>query len=439
MTTVAARRTDLDELVGESREHVTERLWGRDRSTTIIGAVAFLVVALPLAFFAEASHVPSPGTVLLLILAYALVSRVEFEIGNGSAIPTQLVFVPMLFVLPAGIIPLSVALALVLGSLPDVGLKRMHPERLLVHIVNAWHAVGPAAVLLAVGEPELSWSSWKIVVAALLAQFAFDFASSAVRGRLVLGIRPLEQLRVMGWVYLVDAALTPVGMAIAIAAAGEPPALLAGLPLAALLSVLARERQKRISNALELSHAYRGTAFLLGDVVEADDAYTGSHSRDVVELVLAVVDVLDLDPRERREAEFAALLHDIGKIRIPSELINKPGPLTPDERTLMETHTVEGERMLARVGGLLGDVGKTVRSCHEYFDGRGYPDGLAGDDIPMTARIVACCDAFNAMTTDRSYRSALSFDEAVEELQKNSGTQFDPGVVDALLSTLRAA
>jgi len=84
-------------------------------------------------------------------------------------------------------------------------------------------------------------------------------------------------------------------------------------------------------------------------------------------------------------------------------------------------------------------VGKTVRSCHEYFDGRGYPDGLAGDDIPMTARIVACCDAFNAMTTDRSYRSALSLDEAVEELQKNSGTQFDPAVVDALLSTLRAA
>ena len=439
MATVAAQRTDLDELVGESREHVTERLLGRDRSTTIIGALAFLAVALPLAVFPDGGLAPSAGVVLLLILAYALVSRVEFEIGNGSAIPTQLVFVPMLFVLPSGMVPIAVALALVLGSVPDVALRRMDPERLLVHIVNAWHAVGPAAVLLVAGEPELSWSSLLVVLAALLAQFGFDFASSAVRGLVVLGITLREQLRVMGWVYLVDTALTPVGMAVAIAAAGKQIALLSGLPLVALLSVLAKERQKRISNALELSHAYRGTAFLLGDVVEADDAYTGSHSRDVVELVLAVADVLDLDAHERREAEFAALLHDVGKIRIPGELINKPGPLTPEERALMETHTVEGERMLARVGGLLGDVGETVRSCHERYDGGGYPDGLAGDEIPIIARIVTCCDAFNAMTTDRAYRSALSFDAAVEELKRNRGTQFDPAVVDALLSTLRAA
>ena len=149
----------------------------------------------------------------------------------------------------------------------------------------------------------------------------------------------------------------------------------------------------RIDHALELGHAYRGTALLLGDVVEADDAYTGSHSRDVVELVLGVAGQLGLSPAERRQAEFAALLHDVGKVRIPSEIINKPGPLTSAERAVIETHTIEGEQMLEKVGGLLGEVGRIVRSCHERVDGAGYPDRLAGEEIPLIARIVCCCDA----------------------------------------------
>ena len=103
-------------------------------------------------------------------------------------------------------------------------------------------------------------------------------------------------------------------------------------------------------------------------------------------------------------------------------------------------HTIEGEKMLEKVGGLLGDVGRVVRSCHERWDGGGYPDGLAGEDIPLTARIVSACDAFNAMTTDRSYRAALPVGEALDELRRNSGTQFDPRVVDALVAVgLRGA
>ena len=102
----------------------------------------------------------------------------------------------------------------------------------------------------------------------------------------------------------------------------------------------------------------------------------------------------------------------------------------------METHTVEGERLLAKVGGLLGDVGRVVRSCHERWDGGGYPDGLAGEQIPLVARIVMCCDAFNAMTTDRSYRKALPKEAAVAELERNAGSQFDPRVVAALLRRL---
>jgi HD-GYP domain-containing protein (c-di-GMP phosphodiesterase class II) len=203
-----------------------------------------------------------------------------------------------------------------------------------------------------------------------------------------------------------------------------------------LLGFFARERQVRIDHAIELGQAYRGTAFLLGDVVEADDAYTGSHSRDVVSLVLAVCDQLALDARERRDAEFVALLHDVGKIRVPSEIINKPGALTPEERAIINMHTIEGERLLSQVGGILGNVGRIVRSCHEDWDGTGYPDGLVGEDIPLVARIVRCCDAFSAMTTDRPYRKARSVGEALEELRRCSGTDFDPQVVEALAASV---
>ena len=175
---------------------------------------------------------------------------------------------------------------------------------------------------------------------------------------------------------------------------------------------------------------------LLGDVVEADDAYTGSHSRDVVTLVLDVASRLGLDARGQRDAEFAALLHDIGKIKIPGEIINKPGKLTDEEWAVMKTHTVEGERLLSQIGGILGNVGRIVRSCHEDWDGTGYPDGLVAADIPLVARIVRVCDAFSAMTTDRPYRKARSVGEAVAELRRCSGTDFDPAVVDALAASV---
>jgi HD-GYP domain-containing protein (c-di-GMP phosphodiesterase class II) len=136
--------------------------------------------------------------------------------------------------------------------------------------------------------------------------------------------------------------------------------------------------------------------------------------------------------------EFGALLHDIGKIAVPAEIINKPGPLDDDEWAVMKLHTVEGQQMLDRVGGVLGEVGRVVRSSHEHFDGSGYPDRLAGDAIPIESRIVSCCDAFSAMTTTRSYRKAMSLESAREELVRNAGTQFDPTVVDALLTIIRA-
>jgi HD-GYP domain-containing protein (c-di-GMP phosphodiesterase class II) len=302
--------------------------------------------------------------------------------------------------------------------------------------VNSWHAVGPALVLIAAGQPAPTPRNLGIYGLALVAQFAFDFGSTALRDRLGLGVSPFSLVRFMVWIWAVDLALTPIAILAALGAQADPWLVVFTLPLMGLLAYFARERQVRNDHALELSHAYRGTAMLLGDVVEADDAYTGSHSRDVVTLVLDVAGRLGLDAREQRDAEFAALLHDIGKIKIPGEIINKPGKLTEEEWALMRTHTLEGEKLLAQIGGILGNVGRIVRSCHEDWDGTGYPDGLVGEDIPLVARIVRACDAFSAMTTDRPYRKARPVKEAVDELRRCSGTDFDPAVVEALAASV---
>ena len=224
-----------------------------------------------------------------------------------------------------------------------------------------------------------------------------------------------------------------LGFALALAALVEPAAVALSWPVFLLLAVFARERDERLASLLELSEAYRGTARVLGEVVEYDDAYTGLHIRGVAELAVEVAADMGLDPGRRRLVEFGSLLHDVGKIAIPNEIINKPGPLDDLEWQVIKTHTVEGQRMLERIGGLMSSVGRVVRWSHERYDGRGYPDGLAGERIPIEARIVFCCDAFHAMTTDRIYRPALSHVDAVDELHANASTQFDPRVVDALL------
>ena len=402
-------------------------------------AISFSVAVAALVAFAPREHHPSLLTVVLLVGAYALATRVEFEVRTALALPTELVLVPMLFLLPVGFVPLFVAAGLFLGRLPDFARRRVPLDRALLIAPNAWHSLGPAAVLAIYGDTTPKLENWLVYAAALGAQFVVEFTCAASYDWYVNGVSPTTQLPYMGWAVLVDSALAPIGLAVAVAAHENAAAVLLVLPLLVLLGEFARERRARIDHALELSHAYRGTALLLGDVVEADDEYTGSHSRDVVSLVLDVSDRLGLGSRERRDAEFAALLHDVGKIKIPGEIINKPGKLTDEEFELVKTHTVEGERLLSQVGGILGNVGHIVRSCHEDWDGTGYPDGLVGEDIHLVARIVRCCDAYSAMTTDRPYRKARPMQEAIAELRRCSGTDFDPAVVEALAHTLEEA
>jgi len=428
---------EADAAVEAARVDRVGRLGSRQLWAALVVGGGFLAAALTFAFLHDSSRSPSVFVAVALVVAYTLVYRVEFEFGSGMAVPTQLLLVPMLFVLPLGLVPLAVAAAIVVANLVEEAEGRIHLEQLFVRLASAWHALGPVLVLAAAGESSPSLDQWPVYLVALAAQFAIELLSIAVRLRLkgtAIPLRVLAQKVSRAW--QVDAILASLGLLAAIVAVSQPAAVLLVLPLVLLLRTFSLERRARLDHALELSHAYRGTALLLGDVVEADDAYTGSHSRDVVALVLGVADDLGLDARDRRDAEFVALLHDVGKIRIPAEIIDKPGKLTAEERAVIETHTVVGEEMLVRVGGVLGEVGRLVRSCHEHVDGRGYPDGLAGDQIPLVARIVCCCDAYSAMTTDRPYRAARSRDEALAELRRCAGTQFDAGVVEALARTL---
>ena len=427
----------LQDLLEEARERPQRPLSGRELRVELAFAGAFLLISGALLLVLPSSRPLVASQAIALTLLYAIASRVEFATGAGSTVPTQLAFVPMLFFLPTPAVPLFVAAGLLLGRLPRYVRGRTPPDRAIVELGDALYSIGPVIVLSVAGADTPSLADWPIYMVALAAQFAIDTGCSTARSWLGFGVPPRLALEELGWICLADALLAAVGLLAALATLEQPYAYLLELPLLGMLAVSARDRRLRIEQGDELHRAYRGSALLLDRVVASDDRLTGEHGRGVVNLALRVGDELRVDGQERIELEFAALLHDVGKVAIDNEIINKRGPLTQDEFTAIKTHTVEGHRMLAEIGGLLGRVGVIVRSCHERWDGAGYPDGLAGEAIPLAARIVFCCDAFHAMTTDRSYRTARSPRRAVAELQAHAGTQFDPAVVDALVRAVR--
>ncbi len=373
---------------------------------------------------------------LLCLMMLVLATRVKFDTPFGFTVATQLAFVPVLFAMPVAIVPPAVAVALAIAGLPEVLAGTARPSRLLLAVNNAWFALGPTAVF-ALASTEPRDAGPLLLIVALTAQFGVDFGVSTLRFWLDRHASFTTQLH-DAWVYGIDAALSGMALLVGESIHATPVAALAPLPLLALLATFARERRRRIDSLLELNTAYRGTALVLGDVVEADDGYTGEHCKGVVRLALSVGDALKLDANQRRNLEFGALLHDVGKIAIPKEIINKPGKLDPHEWEIIATHTLEGQKMLDRVGGFMRNVGLIVRSHHERWDGRGYPDGLAGEAIPLEARIISCCDSWNAMRTDRSYRKALTHEVALAELLANAGHQFDPRIVAIFLNIIES-
>jgi two-component system cell cycle response regulator len=185
------------------------------------------------------------------------------------------------------------------------------------------------------------------------------------------------------------------------------------------------------------SSATRQARDILLQILQEREPELGDHLKGVAKLAMGVATRLEVEGEELDEVVRAAELHDVGKMAIPDEVLRKPGPLTEEEWAFVRQHTIIGERILSAAPALL-PVAKLVRASHERFDGSGYPDGLAGDAIPLGARIVGVCDAYDAMVSDRSYRPAMSKGDALEELLRCAGRQFDAAVVEAFITALTA-
>jgi HD-GYP domain-containing protein (c-di-GMP phosphodiesterase class II) len=185
----------------------------------------------------------------------------------------------------------------------------------------------------------------------------------------------------------------------------------------------------------DLQSAFTTTLAALASTVEAKDDYTACHGEDVAELVERVALRMSLSGSEAHDARHAAMLHDIGKVAVPSEILLKPGPLTEKEWVTMRTHAAIGGELVGRIDAF-AHLAPAVRASHERWDGNGYPDGLAGEQIPLAARIISACDTYDAIVTDRPYRAARSPQEACAELRRVAGTQLDPRVVEAAIAEL---
>ena len=730
--------TPVERLLEDSWESRSQRAGRREIAVESVAAVSFLGVAVALAVPVLAGHAPGAALVALLIALYAVVAgAIRFPLGAGYIVPSYLVLVPMLVLLPPRLVPLCTAAGLLLASGAQWAARRASVEHILRSIPNAWYALGPTAVIMVAGTPHATARIGMVFVGAFLAGCAVDLAASTVRELAATAVTPEVQLQVLTKVWLIDACIAPLGLLLALAARREHALLLMVLPFGALMWILDRDRNARIVQAhhrlslvgrertrlqaavgrlgdafaakLELPalssivlhtsvealdadaghlalqlvnhstvvdsvgnadplmlrgacHLAQGSArpeqltddgvyvlaipfgfddggmpcgavavarrvrpfgsdeqsLLAGLLARADgavreilaherlreqavtDALTGlgnrrklnadlssrladsdteplvlmlfdldgfksyndtfghlagdallarlgrklanavspsgtayrlggdefcallpaptrptelhasvtqaaaalvehgerfsvnascgavlvpheaasaeyalqladqrmyarkhsrsnaakeqtrqvlmrimqakqpgltDHSAGVARLAVAVGRRVGMTAEELDELRRAAELHDIGKVGIPDPILHKSGPLDAEEWAFIRQHTILGERILSAAPALL-PVAHVVRATHERWDGRGYPDGLVGELIPIAARVISVCDAYDAMTSDRCYREALTAEAARAEVRRESGHQFDPTIVGALLDEL---
>ncbi len=731
----------VERLLEDSWKARGRRFGGRELIVETAASMLFLAIAVPLALSALASHRVDWSLVAMLCVLYALASRmIRFPIGAGYVVPSYLVLVPMLLLLPPGIVPLLAAAGLVLGTLGQMLAHRVGSERVLFAIPDAWHAIGPAVVLMIAGPLHGGLHTVFVYVIAFLAGCALDLLSATLREAAAMGIASRVQFRVIALVWVIDASIAPLGLLVAHAARNDPAEVLLMVPLNGVLLLLSRDRSARIEQALRrldlVAHqrtrlqaavqrlgdafaakldlealteivlrgsiealdadagqltlsgplsprvldinctprvslalraasrqaeegehpcqleaggvwalalpfgfssdvgkargaltvaredrAFRddeeavmlglverarlaaaeivanqilreqaltdaltglgnrrklsadleerlstasaaqplvlmmfdldgfksyndtfghlagdavlarlgdklssavspyGTAYRLGGdefcalvsvrsdeletvvstatdalqergekfavgasygavvipheashldhalqiadermysrkrgrpslasdqtrdvlrrIIHAKQPSLEDHSGEVAELCMRVGRRLGMSTEELDELARAAELHDVGKVGIPDAILEKPGQLDDTEWEFMHQHTVLGERILSAAPALR-PVAAIVRATHERWDGRGYPDRRSAEQIPLGARVIAACDAFDAMTSDRCYRRAIGHEEACSELRREAGRQFDPAVAQALLEELGA-
>ncbi|KPK44005.1 MAG: hypothetical protein AMK74_05850 [Nitrospira bacterium SM23_35] len=210
------------------------------------------------------------------------------------------------------------------------------------------------------------------------------------------------------------------------------------LPDVELVSVLSGQAAAAIENARlyeKLEHSYLSTIVTLSGIAESKDFYTDKHMKDIAEYSVDIAQKLGLPEADVENIRMAALLHDLGKVTVPDNILKKPGRLSEEEMEIIRKHPAHGAKMIESIEPMK-DARDIIRHHHEYYDGSGYPDGLKGEAIPLGARIIAVADAFDAMTTNRPYRKALPMDKVVKELRDFSGIQFDPEIVEILIAIL---
>lgn len=392
---VASSLTAANEIAA-SRVRVRSRLIGRERSVTLLLAAAFVVAAVICAAVIPSNTSFSLGLAVLMIAVYAVVAQVEFEIGPGSAVPTELVLLPMLFVLPPGAVPLCVGAGLLLGGLVERLRSRRHGERMTVLLSSAWHSVGPALVigLLAPGSPH--WDEVPVYVLALLAQFAFDWSAVVIRHRIGRDIPARRLVPSLAWVTLVDSALAPVALLVAFVAASESLAFLCVLPLAGLLHMLGAERRRRIDESLVLGQAVEDAAREarsdpltgVGNRLAWQEAVERCERRLAEDGVGSTVVLVDLNRLKETNDTHG---HDVGD-RLIQALALELASAAPEAD------------VLARIGGdefALLVAGAGQRGCAELvLRLRSELAGLAVGEVPVLASIgaAACppCSSLDA-------------------------------------------
>jgi diguanylate cyclase (GGDEF)-like protein len=350
----AQRSKPADEdLVAASRLRVGEPLEGRDLWTsTILGVLFLATAAIIVAVLPWRTSVSVP-VALLLVVGYAVVSRVEFEIGPGSAIPTQVLFVPMLFALPAPAVPLCVACAYLLGAAPDYAAGRIHIQRAWVLLSSSWYSVGPALVFAFAGVQSPRWRDWPVYVIALAAQFAFDLGSSSAREWFAFGTPVKSLLPFVAWAYAVDSLLAPLGL-LAVFTTVELGFLLT-LPLIGLLALLARDRRARIDQALAFSRAYRGAS------QEArKDPLTGLGNRLAWHEASAVADA----GRGASAEPVSVIILDLNQLKLANDTRGHQfgDDMLRTIAALVKAHVRERD-VVARIGG--DEFGVLMLGCDE--------------------------------------------------------------------------
>jgi putative nucleotidyltransferase with HDIG domain len=402
---------------------------------TVVAAAAIVTVA------ALIKYPPPASTAWLLafatLLALAILSALlALKITEGGS-TTAMDFVPQLGAVlllgPAG----AIALTTIEQLFTEFLLLKKPYRKALFNTAQVVLSVAAASVLYLTfgGTPGLEQlrftESFPPFLVGVLGYFAVNtvlvsYAIALTEEAPFIGV----WRRAAGGIIVFDVVMSPLAYVVAYLYVQWGPVAL----LSAIIPIIGLRYSYGVN--IELQQLSQDLLRVLIRTLEARDKYTSGHSLRVSERSRRIATALRLKPRQTRLIETAALLHDIGKIDMAyGEILRQAGPLTPQQRALIRTHPDKGVEIIGAARAIDEEVLRCVRHHHEWFDGSGYPSGLAGDDIPIGARIIMICDSIDAMVTDRPYRAALSVDEVRQELTRNAGTQFDPQVVVAVFAT----